>query len=84
MRNQVVSKAVDTARLQLSGITPSLPWHSRLLFLGLDSTLASCPNFRVHLWITVQAAYTLTKALVEHGQNIRSQIRPHAEDHAHL
>ena len=36
-------------RLQLSGITPSLPWHSRLLFLGLDSTLASCPNFRVHL-----------------------------------
>ena len=36
-------------RLQLSRITPSLPWHSRLLRLGLDPTLASCPNSGVHL-----------------------------------
>ena len=36
-------------RLQLSRITPSLPWHSRLLLLGLDPTLASCPNSGVHL-----------------------------------
>ena len=35
--------------LQFSRITPSLPWHARLLFLGLDPTLASCPNFGVHL-----------------------------------
>ena len=36
-------------RLQFSRITPSLPWYARLLFLGLDPTLASCPNFGVHL-----------------------------------
>ena len=45
-------------RLQLSGITPSLPWHARLLFLGLDSTLASCPNFRVHLSLRVRPIRT--------------------------
>ena len=37
-------------RRQLSRITPSLPWHSRLLLLGLDPTLASCPNSGVHLY----------------------------------
>ena len=37
-------------RLQLSRITPSLPWHARLLLLGLDPTLTTCPNFGVHLW----------------------------------
>ena len=36
-------------RFQLSRITPSLPWHARLLLLGLDPTLASCPNYGVHL-----------------------------------
>ena len=36
-------------RLQFSRITPSLPWQARLLLLGLDPTLASCPNFGVHL-----------------------------------
>ena len=36
-------------RRQLSRITPSLPWYSRLLLLGLDPTLASCPNSGVHL-----------------------------------
>ena len=36
-------------RLQLGRVTPSLLWHARLLLLGLDPTLASCPNFGVHL-----------------------------------
>ena len=53
-------------RLQLSGTTPSLPWHSRLLFLGLDSTLASCPNFRVHLWM-LEILIVLVIALIVFG-----------------
>ena len=36
-------------RLQFSRRTPSLPWHARLLLLGLDPTFASCPNSGVHL-----------------------------------
>ena len=53
-------------RLQLSRITPSLPWHARLLLLGLDPTLASCPNFGVHLWEQTSWRDTLgaAKALI--------------------
>ena len=51
-------------RLQLSRITPSLPWHSRLLLLGLDPTLASCPNSGVHLFnLTIPSDALLEPAL---------------------
>ena len=53
-------------RLQFSRITPSLPWQARLLLLGLDPTLASCPNFGVHLWVrSFETIEELRLALLE-------------------
>ena len=42
------------ARHQLSWVIPSLPWHSRLLLLGLDPAMAACPSFGVQLqaWVS--------------------------------
>ena len=42
-------------------ITPSLAWHARLLLLGLDPTLATCPNFGVHLSPTTKTTFAGTR-----------------------
>ena len=60
-------------RLQLSRITPSLPWHSRLLLLGLDPTLASCPNSRVHLFRAGQTACGAAAGTLPSGKRVRAR-----------
>ena len=48
--------------------------------IALGAYFGQTPEF----WMNAQTAYALSKALVEHGQNIRAQIRHHAEDRAPL
>ena len=39
-------------------------------------------NQNSEFWMNVQTAYELSKELVEHGDDIRSRLRRHAEDRA--
>lgn len=48
--------------------------------IALGTYFSQTPEF----WMSAQAAYDLSKELVEHGQDIRARVRPYAQDLAAL
>ena len=61
-------------------IVPVDPGVTAKTAIALGAYFGQTPEF----WMNAQTAHALSKALVEHGQNIRAQIRHHAEDRAPL